>query len=439
MQLTSEQIFNIIKKQSGKSDEELKQKLEEIKAKYEGLLSDVGANILLSKQLNIDLELKQSTSAITKISEISPTIDSVSLYARVKSIPPLKIYKSKDGSDGKIQAIYLEDETGLIKLNLWQDKAEIVKELNLEKNDLLFVKDAGINQYNEKIELSLRQGGQIIKDPEGIDIPKIKDTLVKISEINQAPTTPVDTIARIISIYPIKTFTKEEKERQVINFEVSDGVKSIRCVAFDTWAKEISTNFSRGDLIRLNDVTIKDGLYDLELYINWNSTISKDPKTKITIPPLSELTSTDVQEEKIANLENNKTYKISGTVVSINKGNLRSFKCPECKEKVFLINDEFICESCNKPVDPDMNIFSSLNVDDGTGIIRVSLFNQLLEEAFDLKKEDLKKDLTPEEKDGVYYKAENKLFGKHIVVTGKAKQNDFSNQLEFMASTLEVQ
>lgn len=439
MQLTSEQIYSIIKTQSGLSDEELNSKLEEIKEKYQGLLSDVGANILLSKQLGVNLDLKQKTSAVTKISEITPSIDSVTLYARIKSIPPLRTYKSKDGGLGKIQAIYLEDETGIIKLNLWQDKAEIVKEQGFEKNDLVLIKDAAINQYNDKLELSLRQGGQVIKNPEGTDIKKIKENVIKISEIDSAPEGTVDTYGRIIALYPIKTFTREERERFVINFEISDGLKTIRCIAFDAWAKEISNNLKKGDLIRLSDVTIKDGLYDLELYINWNSTVTKDPNTKIKIPPLSELVSNDFKEEKISALQNNNNYKISGAIISINKGNLRSFKCPECREKVFIINNEFICEACNKPVDPDMNIFSSLTLDDSTGVIKVSLFNQLLESVYDLKKEDLKKDLTPEEKEKIFSKAESKLLGKKATVTGKAKINDFSNQLEFMASTFEIE
>ncbi len=439
MQLTSEQIYSIIKTQSGLSDEELNQKLEEIKEKYQGLLSDVGANILLSKQLGVNLDLKQKTSAVTKISEINPSIDSVTLYARIKSIPPVKTYKSKDGGHGKIQAVYLEDETGIIKLNLWQDKAEIIKEQGFEKNDLVLIKDAAINQYNEKVELSLRQGGQVIKDPEGVDIKNIKENVIKISGIDAAPEGTVDTYARIIAIYPIKTFKKEEKERFVINFEISDGLKSIRCIAFDAWAQEISNNFKKGDLVRLCDVKIKDGLYDLELYVNWNSTLTKDPKTKIKIPPLSEFVSNDVKEEKINALQNNSSYKIIGTIISVNKGNLRSFKCPDCKEKVFIINNEFICEACNKPVEPDMNIFSSVTLDDSTGVIKVSLFNQLLESVYDIKKEDLKKDLSQEEKDAIFSKAESKILGKKAIVTGKAKQNGFSNQLEFMASTFEIE
>jgi len=86
-----------------------------------------------------------------------------------------------------------------------------------------------------------------------------------------------------------------------------------------------------------------------------------------------------------------------------------------------------------------MNIFSSVNIDDGEGVIKVSLFNQLLESAYGIKKEDLKKDLTQEEKDNIFSKAEGKILGKQAIVTGKAKQNDFSNQLEFMASTFEIE
>ncbi len=438
MQLTSKQIREVIKKEKGLSDEEIIPMVEDIKEKYEGLLSDVGADIILSRQLGVDLDLKGNTGAITKISEITQAIDSISLYARVKSIPAPKTYKSKDGSDGRIQVVYLQDDTGIIKLNLWQDKADIVKQLHLDKNDLVFVKDAGVNQYNDRIELSLRQGGQIIKDPDGFKIPKLKENFVKISELETAPAEPVDIIARITNIYQAKTFTKDDRERLALNFEVSDGIKSIRCVAFDAFAKEISSNFSRGDLVRLSDVTIKEGLYDLELYINWNSTVTKNPITNIKIPELYELTLLDVKDEKISNLEPNTSYRITGTVISINRGPLRAFKCPDCKEKVFLINNEFICEACNKQVNPDINIFSSLDIDDGTGVIRVTIFNQLLEEVFELKKEDLKKELSPDEKDAIYYKAEKKLFGKIVKITGKTRTNDFSNQLEFIANSLEL-
>jgi hypothetical protein len=54
---------------------------------------------MLSKQLIVNLDLKNKVSKNTTISEIlsNSDMDSVSLYARIRSIPPVKKYKAKDG------------------------------------------------------------------------------------------------------------------------------------------------------------------------------------------------------------------------------------------------------------------------------------------------------------------------------------------------------
>lgn len=442
-QLTAEQIYSIIKNETGLTDPELQKKINDIKEKYQGLLSDVGANIMLSKQLNVNLDLKHKVSQNTTISEIlnNSDIDSVSLYARVKSIPPVKRYKAKDGSDGKIQVIFLYDNNGVIKLNLWNDKASIIDELNLEKNDFILIKDAFISKYNEKTELSLRAGGQIILDPKNpttsVDI--INSNFTKIGKLSST-TDPIETIGRITVIYPKRSFTSQDREKFVTNFEISDGEKNIKCVAWDPWSEIISSNFSKGDLVKLSDVVVKDGLYDIELHINYNSTITKNPKTpKITIPPLSEMLSGDYVLGKTNDLEPDKSYRLEGTIISVNRNKLRFFKCPTCKEKVSLINEtDFICENCAANVDPDVNLFSSLELDDSNGTIRLSIFGSLVEDLFSVKKEDLKKELTEEEKDNLFLKAEKKILGKAVIVTGRAKLNNFSNAVEFMVNSLEI-
>ena len=98
MQLNDpKEIYRKIKESTGKSDEELQEMLESIKEKYQGLLSEVGANIMLSKKLNVNLDLK-STSSVISISELSnlSSQDNVSIYARIKLIPPVRTYKTKD-------------------------------------------------------------------------------------------------------------------------------------------------------------------------------------------------------------------------------------------------------------------------------------------------------------------------------------------------------
>lgn len=441
-QLTAEQIYSIIKTETGLSDTELQSKISEIKEKYQGLLSDVGANIMLSKQLNVNLDLKNKVSQNTTISEIlsNSDMDSVSLYARIRSIPPVKKYKAKDGSDGKIQSIYLYDGDNLLKLNLWNEKASVIDELELEVNDLILVKDAFISTYNNKVELSLRAGGQILKNPENSNTNiSIKNSFVSVSDATSSED-PIETIGRITVIYPKKSFTSQEREKFVTNFEISDGKKSVKCVAWDPWAEIVSDSFSKGDLVKLSNIMAKDGLYDLEFHLNFMSTIKKNPKTPtVTIPPLSELLSSDYELGKTNDLEPDKSYKLEGTIISVNRNKLRSFKCPVCKERVSLINEtDFICESCATNVDPDVIIFSNLELDDGNGTIKLTMFGSLVEDLFSVKKEDLKKELSEEEKENLFLNAEKKILGKQVIVTGRAKLNNFSNAVEFMVNSLEI-
>jgi len=442
MQLNNaEEIYKKVKLETGKSDEELQSNLIKIKDKYQGLLSDVGANIMLAKQFNVDLNIK-STSSILKISELTSSQDGVNIYARVKFIPPVRTYNAKDGSQGKLQNVFLQDGTGEAKLNLWQEKVDLLSELNLEKNSLVLIKDAFVTTYNDKLDLSLRHGGTLIKDPENPPlIEKIKENFKEISDIEEVDENLIDTIGRIINIYPINSFEgKDGKKRQVLTFEISDGLKSLRCVAWEPWAQEINSNFSKGDIVKLADIQLKEGLYDIEAYVNWTSTVIKNPKTSKKIPPLDQIlaVSKDLTEGKVSELEDGKNYKLEGLIVSINRNNIRYFKCPDCNEKVQIINNEFICERCNKVIDPQVNLFGSMDIDDGSGILKIVFFKDLVEKIYDLNKDNFKQEILEEQKLEIFDKLEDKLLGKKIKFTGKAKFNNFSSQIEFLCDSAEL-
>ena len=436
----SDEIYKKVKAETGKSDSDLKEQLDKIKEKYQGLLSDVGANIMLAKSLNVNLDLKK-TNAFLKISEINSTIDGVSLFARVKSISPIKKYVGKDGTPGLIQALYLSDETGLIKLNLWGDKTSLVTELNLDKNSLLLIKDAYVSVYNEKNELSLRQGGSLSIETDEKKVPKILENYIPLSEIIQAHETLIDTTGRIIAIYPEKAFAdKDGKPRKLISIEISDGKRTIRCVSFDTHVEFIKTNLSKGDIIKLCDVRVKDGLYDQEININWNSTIIKNPaKLREEIPPLKDMISNKMEKGEIGSLVENRPYILEGMIVSVNKNKIRFFKCPECNEKIQPIENDFICEKCNKAItDPIISLFGSLDIDDGTGLIKLVFFNDIATRLYNLKPELLKKELSEEEKNDIFETLEANLVGKKVSVTGKGRMNNFSGKVEFICDTLEI-
>ncbi len=434
-------IFEKVKQDTGKSQEELLTILEKIKEKYQGLLSEVGASIMLANQLGVNLDIKHSTSSIVKIKDLDNIQDAASIYARVKFISPPRYYTQKDGSKGKISSLYIFDETGEIKLNLWNEHSDFINNLNLFKNSKILIKDAYITTYNDKKELSLRQGATLLKDPKDFPlIPPKEENLVDVSNIS-ATEKLIDVIGRITAIYNKNTFkNKEDKDRGVLNFEVSDGIKSLKFVAWDPWPDYILENFTKGDLIHLADLKVKEGLYELEVSLNWFSTVLKNPQTTKKIPSLTEiLTLTkSLEEGKVESLEDGRNYSLDGLIVSINRNNIRFFKCKECGEKVQIINGDFICEKCSKVVDVNTNLFGSIDIDDGTGILKVVFFSDLAEKVYKLNKEDLKKDLTEEDKLTIFDRLENELLGKMVKISGRAKLSSFSSRIEFLADSVEV-
>lgn len=435
------EIYLKVKQDTGKSDSELSEAINKIKEKYQGLLSDVGANIMLAKQLGVNLDVKKSTSSIVKIKDLDNIQEASSLYARVKFISPPRYYTQKDGSKGKITSLFIFDETGEIKLNLWNEHSDFIDSLKLFKNSKILVKDAYLTTYNDKKELSLRQGGSILKDPSDFPliVPK-EENLIDVSNISSTEKL-IDVIGRITVIYNKNTFkNKEDKDRSVLNFEVSDGIKSLKFVAWDPWPDYILENFTKGDLIHLADLKVKEGLYDLEVNLNWFSSVLKAPKTTKKIPSLSEILilTKSLEEGKVESLEDGRNYSLEGLIVSVNRNNLRFFKCKECAEKVQIINGDFICEKCSKVVDVTVNLFGSIDIDDGTGILKVVFFSDLAEKLFKLNKEELKKDLTDEDKLTIFDRLENSLLTKRIKISGRAKLNSFSSRIEFLADSFEL-
>lgn len=432
-------VLEKIKKETNKSQEEIEQEIQKIKDKYQGLLSDVGAHIMYAKKLGINLDVS-STNSLIKISDLSTSQDGISLYARINSILPKKHFNLKDGSTGVIQPVFIYDDTSRTKLNLWQENAELVDSLNLEKNSLILIKNGYVSQYKDRLEISLRKGGSIEKDPKDApEIPYKKQETLYPSDVSDPKEDLVTLIGRIINIFEIKEFEdKNQRKRFVLNFQVSDGVKTIKCTAWDEWAKIIKNDFSRDDIVKINDVNIKEGLYDLEANINWNSTVKKNPKIKKTLPKASEVLDTNYNKEKIENIEQDKYYELEGLIVSINRNKLRYFKCPECNSKLQPIDNEFICETCNKTVTPNINLLGSIDIDDSTGIIKVVFFRDLVTKLFNLNKEMLNKELTEDQLLEIFDNLEDQLLGKKIKIQGKANFNDFSSQIEVIANELEI-
>lgn len=109
-------------------EDELREEVEEKMEEFSGLVSEEGAFHLVAKEYGV--ELSEASDQELKIDNIVPEMRSVNLKARVTNILDPNTFERDDGDEGKVQNIVLGDDTGTIRLTLWDDQTEIAEQVD---------------------------------------------------------------------------------------------------------------------------------------------------------------------------------------------------------------------------------------------------------------------------------------------------------------------
>ncbi len=146
------------------SEEDLDKKINEKIAEFGGFLTREAAITLLWKEAG-------GKSQPTTIAEIksNPHNDNVNLKARVKSIGALRTFETGT----KLKKVVLEDETGEITLNLWNEDLNQAKTLGI--GDVVLLSNTYIK--NQEINLGYRGKIEILEKPNDKKLNQLKEPL----------------------------------------------------------------------------------------------------------------------------------------------------------------------------------------------------------------------------------------------------------------------
>jgi len=121
----NELLQKIIEK-TGVSEEEVQKKILEKQRELSNLVSKEGAAYIIAKELGLDVFTK--TKRRLEIRNVVPKIRDLKLTARVIRIFEPRSF-SKEGKKGKVASIILGDESGNIRLSLWDNQTDIIESL----------------------------------------------------------------------------------------------------------------------------------------------------------------------------------------------------------------------------------------------------------------------------------------------------------------------
>jgi replication factor A1 len=204
---------------------------------------------------------------LAKIKELEPKMRSVSVLAKVVDVEGVKEFKRPGSDVGHVSTLHLQDETGSIQLNLWEEKASFVNEV--KPGDIVLVEKAYTRLRFGKVQLNLGKRGKITLNPplpESKKLPPLTlERTRKISEITESGG-PFVIEATVLTAPTIREVTTSRNEKiKVASFDITDGTGRI---GVSLWRRhaEFAKGLSIGTRILLKNVYAKKGFADqLEL------------------------------------------------------------------------------------------------------------------------------------------------------------------------------
>ncbi|HMK46950.1 MAG TPA: OB-fold nucleic acid binding domain-containing protein [Methanocella sp.] len=292
-------ILDIYEKLGGKiSQKEFNKLIEEKMEAMGGLCDERTAAMLVAHDLGVE-----GASAI-KIRDISLDKRNVELIGKVIGTYPPREFSRQDGTAGRVANITIADETGEIRVVLWDELADLVKTGVIKDDDVFRVKGY-VKEGQQGLEVSIGRGGGLIKD-EAAKIT-IKDQLVRIKELKTGMGN-VSTRGVILSRQEPKTFNRKDGSIGTLaGLMLGDDTGKIRVTVWDTKIKDLDP-FQPGESIELLHAYTREAFNGgVELQVG-NRGIIKKSEVKVKY---------EVSTTKISEIVPDQSYNVRGTVTGI--------------------------------------------------------------------------------------------------------------------------
>ncbi|WP_435094849.1 single-stranded DNA binding protein [Halorubrum sp. N11] len=228
---------------------------------YSGL--EVSANKVEPDE---DAEVDVQVLDTYQVTDLSLGASDVDLVGQVLDTDSIRTFDRDDGSEGRVANLTVGDETGRVRVTLWDGKADLTEEF--EAGEVVEVGDGYVRERDGDLELHVGDRGTVERVDEDVEyVPETTDIAgVAIGET-------VDIGGGVIETDPKRTFDRDDgSEGQVRNVRIKDDTGEIRVAL---WGDKADREIELADRVVFTDVEIQDGWQDdLEASANWRSTIA---------------------------------------------------------------------------------------------------------------------------------------------------------------------
>lgn len=204
--MDADQIIETIVEETELDEEEVRENIDEKMDEFEGLVSEEGAVHLVAKEHGV--QVAEAAAEDLKVENIVPDMRKVNLRIRVVNIQDTNTFERDDGEEGKVRNVVLGDDTGTIRMTLWDEQTEIADQI--EEGDAIEIAGA-YTLEDDRNNAELRLGDDAtVKMAEEDDIPEVETAEASLVDINDvmSENTNYQVKGMIMAVYTNNPFYK---------------------------------------------------------------------------------------------------------------------------------------------------------------------------------------------------------------------------------------
>lgn len=275
-----------------------------------------------------EYDLPEYHQEIEKIGNLTEK-ENVTILGVLTRIYDTITFQKNDGGEGQVRSVEVTDETGSIRVTLWNKETEI----NMNKGDIIKIEGGSVEfddytgdsyryntGWNASIVMNPEIDDQTRENLEQID----QSTLSKIKELLNTDLDEgreVDVLGRILSINDIREFQRMDgTPGQVRSIDLADETGVIRT---SLWDEKSDIDQGLGDAIKIENARTRLGQGAMELSVSKASRITVPTEEETAqLPSYEKLEEERYNDRTISQLEENEANtKLRVRLMNINEIN----------------------------------------------------------------------------------------------------------------------
>ncbi|WP_405294879.1 OB-fold nucleic acid binding domain-containing protein [Methanobrevibacter sp.] len=320
----------------------------------------------------------------------------IDIVGRILSLDDIREFDRDNDETGYVRSAMFADESGKVRLSLWNEKAKG----DYEVGEAYRIENARTRLGMYNVDLNIGGGSRIIRlteeetssmfIPELATLEKALYDYITIDEVEEDEEDKI-IIGRVIETFEPRTFERDDGEGLVRNIEIADSTGSVIVVL---WNDDAKKEFELGQAIKVQNPRFRynDRTNRVEANVSGATALLEPNETELEkLPSLDELMEMIFAPKTIESLlEDDTNVHITAQIKEVNTTRNILVKCPNCSASVEESEDEYICDNCGHTFDePRYTLMIPTTIEDETGDIQATFFDNLAEELIGMEKEKI--------------------------------------------------